>query len=87
MKDVEIAVDSLGRDGHRGDSQSGNIPGRLIEQQGLLDSETDLDLPLAGLLQLPVRCLKLGRSPRNALLQLGVERADFFLGPFALSDV
>ena len=48
-KNVEIAVDPLGGDGQRGHSKSGNIPGRLIEQQSLLDSEADFDFALPGL--------------------------------------
>ncbi len=86
-KDVEIAVDSLGGNRQRGHSKSGNVHGRLIEQQGLLDSEADLDFPFPGLFQFLVRCLELGGSCNDALLQFGVESADFRFRPLALGDV
>jgi len=87
QKYVEIAVDPLGGDSQRGHSKSGNVHGRLIEQQGLLDSEADLDFPFPGLFQFLVYCLELGGSCNDALLQVGVESAYFGFRALALGDV
>src|SRR5271166_6323606 len=72
-KDVEIAVDSLGGDRQSGQSKSGKVSRWLIEQQCLLNSEAGLDFPFPGLFQFLVRCLELGSSNGDALLQAGVE--------------
>ena len=87
QKGIEIAVDSLGGDRQRGHSKSGKVQGRLIEQQGLLDSEADLDLPFPGLFQFLVRCLELGGSCNDALLQAGVEGSYFGFCALALRNV
>ena len=86
-ENIKIAVDSLRWDGQRGHAQSRQLLGRLIEQQCLLDSESDLDFPLAGLLQFLVGCLELGGSAMTRCSNSAIERAHFRLRPFALGDV
>ena len=66
-KDVKIAVDALRGNGECGHPNSWNIQGRLIEQQGLLDFESDVDLMLPGLFQFLVDGLELGGSCNDAL--------------------
>ena len=86
-EDVKVAIDPLGGDGKRRHSQSGYIPGRLIEQQALLDFEPDFAFAFTGLFELQIHRLQFRRSGGDALLQLGVERTDLILSTFALCDV
>ena len=86
-EDVEIAVDSLRGNCQHGHSKSRNISGRLVEQQGLLDFETDLDFALTGLFEFLVRCLELRGSGNDALLQLGIQRSNFLLRPLTLGNI
>ena len=57
---VEVAVDSLRRNGERGHAHARHVSGRLVEQERLLDLEADLDLLLARPSQLLLRPLALG---------------------------
>ena len=57
---VEVAVDSLRRNGERGDAYPADRSRRLIEQERLLDLEADLDLLLPRPGQLLLRALALG---------------------------
>ena len=68
---VEVAGDALRGDAERGHAQSGNVPGRLVEQQHLLDLEADRDFALTGrLFRLGPLALGLRAQGHDAVAQI-----------------
>ena len=57
---VEVAVDALRWNSERGDTHARHVSRRLVEKQGLLDLEADLDFLLARACELLLRLFALG---------------------------